>query len=128
MCFVRRVHACIPGTHCTGGWAGHSASLDGRKFSPPTGIRSRIEILSVQILVTHLPSFIGSVKTVRYDKIRMYTRNVMEKFPDIIFVDEVCCTVKDVDCNMFAYVLSDKMWHSYIWLKYSFSYRRMKLV
>jgi hypothetical protein len=45
-----------------------------------------------------------------------------------IFVDEVCCTGKDVDCDVFAYVLSDKMLYSYIWLKYFFSYRRMKLV
>ena len=29
-----------PGTHCTGGWVGPRAGLDGRKISPPTGIRS----------------------------------------------------------------------------------------
>jgi len=30
-----------PVAHCTGGWVGPRAGLDGRKFSPPTGIRSR---------------------------------------------------------------------------------------
>ena len=29
------------GTHFTGGWVGLRAGLDGRKISPPTGIRSR---------------------------------------------------------------------------------------
>ena len=28
-----------PGTHCTGGWSGLRASLEGRKISPTTGIR-----------------------------------------------------------------------------------------
>ena len=29
-----------PGTHCTGGWVGPTAGLEGRKISPPTtGIR-----------------------------------------------------------------------------------------
>jgi len=30
-----------PGTHCTGGWLGPRAGLDGRKNFVPTGIRSR---------------------------------------------------------------------------------------
>jgi len=30
-----------PGTHCTGGWVGPRAGLDGRKNLVPTGIRSR---------------------------------------------------------------------------------------
>ena len=29
-----------PGTDCTGSWVGPKAGLDGRKISPPTGIRS----------------------------------------------------------------------------------------
>jgi len=27
-----------PDSHCTGGWVGPRAGLDGRKISPPTGI------------------------------------------------------------------------------------------
>ena len=30
-----------PGTHCTGGWVGPRAGLNGRKNLVPTGIRSR---------------------------------------------------------------------------------------
>jgi hypothetical protein len=29
-----------PGTHCTGGWAGLGAGLQGTKYLAPTGIRS----------------------------------------------------------------------------------------
>ena len=31
-----------PSIHCTGGWVGLKAGLDGRKISPPSGIRFRI--------------------------------------------------------------------------------------
>jgi hypothetical protein len=30
-----------PGTHCTGGWVGLRAGLDGRKISPPPGFDTR---------------------------------------------------------------------------------------
>ena len=30
-----------PGTHCTGGWVGLRADLDGRKISPATGFDPR---------------------------------------------------------------------------------------
>jgi len=30
-----------PGTHCTGGWVGSRAGLDGRKISPPPGFDAR---------------------------------------------------------------------------------------
>jgi len=39
-----------PGTHCTGGWVGPRAGLDGRKNLVPTGIRSRTVQLVAQSL------------------------------------------------------------------------------
>jgi hypothetical protein len=39
-----------PRTHCTGGWVGPRASLDGRKISPPLGFDPRTDQPTAQSL------------------------------------------------------------------------------
>jgi len=47
-----------PGTHCTEGWVGPRAGLDGRKITPPLGFDSR----TVQPVVSHYVEYIYLTK------------------------------------------------------------------
>ena len=67
-----------PGTHCTGGWVGPRAGLDGRKISPTLGFDSR----TVQSVASRYTNWGGS------STVHIYTQTIYRTTQNIQYIEQ----------------------------------------
>ena len=96
-----------PGTHCTGGWVGPRAGLDGRKISPPSGFDPRTvqPVASRYTEYATLPTKYQNYIEIRISKLhrkRECYHNMMSMFVNVrtMYVQSLCPCVSVRNCSV----------------------------